>query len=70
MTERNPVDQARIESRSKGLTAEEKENGVDDAAALAEAVLEESDTRANDRSGAPDAIVEQRRSQDTVDLTE
>jgi hypothetical protein len=70
MTERNPVDQARIESRAKGLTAEEKENGVDDAAALAEAVLAESDERAADRTRAPGGVLEERRSEDTVDLTE
>ncbi len=76
MTERNRVDHARVESRAKGLTAEEKENGVDDAEALAEAVLEESDQRADDRTLAPDrnlaadGTVEHRRSEDTVDLTE
>jgi len=66
MTERTAVDQARIESRAKGLTAGEKENGVDDAAALAEAVLAESDQRGDDRSSAR----EHRSSEDTVDLTE
>jgi len=70
MTERNRVDDARVESRAKGLTAEEKENGVDDAEALAEAVLEESDERADDRTRTPDGKVEHRRSEDTVDLTE
>ena len=76
MTERNGIDQARVESRAKGLTAEEKENGVDDAEALAEAVLEESDERADDRTLTPDrnlgpdGTVEHRRSEDTVDLTE
>lgn len=70
MTERDAGDEARIESRAKGLTAEEKENGVDDAEALAEAVLAESDERAADRTGAPGDVLEQRRSEDTVDLTE
>jgi hypothetical protein len=70
MTERNKADDARVESRAKGLTAEEKENGVDDAEALAEAVLEDSDERSDDRTGAPDSTVEHRRSEDTVDLTE
>lgn len=76
MTERSKADDARIESRAKALTAEEKENGVDDAEALAEAVLEESDERADDRTLtpdrnlAPDGTVEHRRSEDTVDLTE
>ncbi|MGQ0802649.1 MAG: hypothetical protein ACT4PI_02115 [Actinomycetota bacterium] len=70
MTERHKPDDARVESRAKGLTAEEKENGVDDAEALAEAVLEESNERADDRTRSPDGIVEHRRSEDTVDLTE
>jgi hypothetical protein len=70
MTEQHEVDQARIESRAKALTAEEKENGVDDAQALAEAVLAESDERGADRTGAPGGVLEQRRSEDTVDLTE
>jgi hypothetical protein len=70
MTERDRVDQARVESRAKGLTAEEKENGVDDAEALAGAVLDESDERADDRTRAPDGVVEHRRSEDTVDRTE
>ncbi|MBA2326948.1 MAG: hypothetical protein H0V95_09945 [Actinobacteria bacterium] len=70
MTERSKPDDARVERRAKGLTAEEQENGVDDAEALAEAVLEESDLRAADRSRTPDGVVEHRRSEDTVDLTE
>jgi hypothetical protein len=75
MTNRRKADDARVESRAKGLTAEEKENGVDDAEALAEAVLEESDQRADDRTLTPDrnladGPVEHRRSEDTVDLTE
>ena len=76
MTDRSKDDDARIESRAKGLTAEEKENGVDDAEALAEALLEESDQRADDRTLTPDrnltsdGSVEHRRSEDTVDLTE
>ncbi|HUF84265.1 MAG TPA: hypothetical protein VMQ81_06690 [Acidimicrobiia bacterium] len=76
MTDRSKADDTRIESRAKGLTAEEQENGVDDAEALAEALLEESDQRADDRTLTPDRNlasdtgVEHRRSEDTVDLTE
>jgi hypothetical protein len=73
MTERDAIGDARVEKRAKALTAEEKENGVDDAEALAEAVLEESDQRSDartlapDRTLSPDGRVEHRRSEDTVD---
>ena len=70
MTERDAIDDTRVERRAKALTAEEKENGVDDAEALAEAVLAESDERTDDRGAAPDSVVEHRRSEETVDPTE
>jgi hypothetical protein len=50
-----------------GLTAEEKRAGVDDPAALAEAVLTESEARTLDRSGT---AREHRASEDTVEPPE
>ena len=55
-----------VASRARSLTAEEHDAGVDDAASLAEAVLEDSERRTLDRSGT---AVEHRRSEDTVDPT-
>lgn len=52
-----------VASRARSLTPEEQDAGVDDAAALADAVLEDSEARTMDRSGT---VVEKRRSEDTV----
>jgi hypothetical protein len=56
-----------VEERAEALTAEEKRAGVDDAEALAEAVLAESEERTFDRSGTAQ---EHRASEDTVEPTE
>jgi hypothetical protein len=53
-----------VEERAEELTAEEKQAGVDDPAALAEAVLAESEERTFDRSGT---AREHRASEDTVE---
>lgn len=53
-----------VASRARSLTPEEQGAGVDDAASLADAVLEDSEARTLDRSGT---VVEKRRSEDTVD---
>ena len=50
--------------RAEELTPEERQAGVDDPEALAEAVLSESEERTFDRSGTAE---EHRRSEDTVD---
>jgi hypothetical protein len=57
----------RVTERSRELTAEERAAGVDDPCALAEAVLDESETRTFDRPGTAE---EHRRSEDTVDPRE
>jgi hypothetical protein len=53
-----------VEERAEDLTAEEKKAGVDDPAALAEAVLSESEERTLDRTGT---AREHRASEDTVE---
>ncbi|MGH8976127.1 MAG: hypothetical protein ACRD0C_23305 [Acidimicrobiia bacterium] len=53
-----------VASRARALTPEEQEAGVDDAGALADAVLAESEVRTFDRTGT---AREQRRSEDTVE---
>jgi hypothetical protein len=55
-----------VEERAE-LTAEEKRAGVDDPAALAEAVLTESEDRTFDRTGT---AREHRASEDTVEPPE
>jgi hypothetical protein len=59
--ESTPPDE--LVSERAGLTAEEKQAGVDDPAALAKAVLAESESRTLDRSQA----TEHRHSEDTVE---
>jgi hypothetical protein len=56
-----------VEGRAEELTAEEKRAGVDDPAALAEAVLTESDARTLDRTRT---AREHRTSEDTVEPPE
>lgn len=61
-----PVEDERVATRS-GLLPEEREAGSDDPGAQAETILEDSEVRQGDRDAAPDAVVEHRRSEDTVD---
>jgi hypothetical protein len=56
-----------VEERADDLTAEEKRAGVDDPAALAEAVLTESEARTFDRTRT---AREHRASEDTVEPPE
>ena len=56
-----------VNERARELTPEEREAGVDDPCALADAVLTESEARTLDRPGTAE---EHRRSEDTVDPAE
>ncbi len=60
------VDPDRSASRSD-LLPEERAAGSDDPDSQAAAILEDSETRQEDRDAAPDAVVEHRRSEDTVE---
>jgi hypothetical protein len=63
-------DPERVEQRAAELLPEEEAASVDDAAALARAVLADSDARTDQRDderAAPQVGVEHRRSEDTVD---
>jgi hypothetical protein len=53
-----------VTARSRQLTPEEQEAGVDDPGALAEAVMTESEARTLDREGTAQ---EHRKSEDTVE---
>jgi hypothetical protein len=61
-------DQDRINARAEALLPEEEEAGSDDPVAQAAAILEESDEREFERDDPTGAGIEQRRSEDTVDL--
>jgi hypothetical protein len=63
-----PEDLERIKARADGLLAEEEEAGSDDRVAQAAAILEESDEREFERDDPNAPGLEQRRSEDTVDL--
>lgn len=56
-----------VAERADQLTPEERAAGVDDPAALADAVLTESEERTLDRPGTAE---ERRKSEDTVDRRE
>jgi hypothetical protein len=58
-------DPARVETRAE-LLPEEVQAGSDDPHAQAEAVLEDSEARSQDRAAAPGSVVEHRTSDDTV----
>ncbi|WP_320067649.1 hypothetical protein [Micromonospora sp. RTGN7] len=62
-------DADRIESRAH-LLPEEAAAGSDDPQAQAEAILAESDMREGDQRAAPDAVLEQRTSDETVTTIE
>ena len=55
-----------VAERADELTPEERAGGVDDPAALADALLTESEERTLDRTGT---AAEHRRSEDTVEPT-
>ena len=58
----------RVQRRAE-LLPEEERAGSDDPTAQADAILEDSERRTLDRNAAPDSIVEQRTSEETVDPT-
>lgn len=62
----NDPDPKRVEKRARGLTADELVAGSDDPAAQAEAILEESDERTEDRESPPGKPVEHGHSDDNV----
>jgi len=61
------VEGDRAQARADELLTEEVEAGSDDPLAQAEAILEESDAREDDRVDPPGQGVEHRTSADTVD---
>ena len=61
----DPSDE-RVTSRAAHPLPEEQAVGSDDPVAQADAILEESDERSEDRNAAPSSIVEHRTSEDTV----
>jgi len=60
-----PSDDPRVAGRAE-LLPEEKAVGSDDPMAQAEAIIEASDERTEDREAAPGTHQEHRRSEDTV----
>ncbi|WP_422734773.1 hypothetical protein ACN26Y_13375 [Micromonospora sp. WMMD558] len=62
-------DQERIESRAH-LLPEEASVGSDNPDAQADAILAESDIREADRNAAPDTVLKQRTSDQTVTPSE
>lgn len=60
----NDPDDRRTTERAE-LLPEEKASGSDDPTAQAEAVLDDSDRRQEDRNAAPGTVVEHRRSETT-----
>lgn len=60
-------DEKRVQSRADALRTEEIEAGSDDPEAQAEAILEESDERENDRVAPGGKQVESGQSGDNVD---
>ena len=59
-------DELRAEARAEDLLPEEQVAGSDDPQAQAEAILEESDERTEDRSAAPGSRVEHRTSDEAT----
>ncbi len=57
-----PDEDDRIAARAEDLLPEEEAAGSDDPRAQAEAILEDSDLRTEDRSAAPGTSVEHRTS--------
>jgi hypothetical protein len=69
MTDREPQNDPRVASRAN-LLDEELEAGSADPAAQARAILEDSDARTLDPGAAPGTFLEQRASEDTIDVLE
>lgn len=60
------TDDDQVERRASGLLPEERAVGSDDPEAQADAILEESDQRSDERNSGPHALVERRTSDETV----
>jgi len=56
----------RVDSRAESLTSDELEAGSDDPHAQADAILTDSDARADDRESPPGKPVESGQSDDNV----
>jgi hypothetical protein len=67
---RDEPDPDRVQRRAETLSPEERDAGSDDPDAQAEAILAESDARAEDRETPTSQPVERRTSEDTVEPTE
>jgi formate dehydrogenase subunit gamma len=68
MSGMEPADEERVRSRAQ-LLPEERVAGSEDPQAQAEAVLADSDERAEVPDAAPDTVLERRSSRDAADLT-
>jgi hypothetical protein len=55
-----------VRARARRLLPEEQTAGTDDAAAQAEAIIEDSTARQNDRNAAPGSVVEHRTSDEAT----
>lgn len=64
-----PMSDDRIDRRAANLLPEEDEAGSDAPRAQAEAILEDSDARSEDREAAPDSVVEHRTSDEATPPT-
>ena len=63
-------DDPRVDRRAAQLLPEEDVAGSDDPHRQAEAILEESDARSEDRDAAPDSFVEHRTSDEATPPTD
>jgi hypothetical protein len=64
------TDEDRVRARAKNLLPEEQSAGSDDPEGQAASILSESDQRQQDRDAAPGALLEHRRSEETVEPPE
>ena len=67
MPDADERDAKRVQSRADSLTADELEAGSDDPHAQAEAILADSDARAENRVSPPGKPVESGQSDDNVE---
>jgi hypothetical protein len=64
------ADHERAASRADALLPEEEAAGSDDPQVQADAILEESDARSEDRSASPGTVVEHRTSDEATEPAE
>jgi hypothetical protein len=67
---RDEPDPDRVQRRADTLLPEERDAGSEDPDAQAEAILAESDARADDRKQPTGKPIERRTSEDTVEPTD